>query len=391
MLKLLGFSKYDTRLSFQDRVASLLILLVYMALVLVNQFRHLATTMIWYMAVVLCFCAAVYFCKGRIKLEIGTFAVLCSITALVNYLVVGNSELDSQIYSILCLGVVMLLLQQKINTNYLLVALYVNIVVVLFHIIRGGLQTYMEIYVTSSSNFVSVHLLFVATIYYSLLEKQGRNITLIPGLIVWIVCVLAMGRGGILAASVLLIGILLKIRREKFSHMKMQGRMLTSFIIIVALLAMVPYAIDMIVKNMDTNALLARFSLHGLSDNGRMPAWIEYIEGSFSGMTNFLWGASFKHMPTVTAYGDNLHNSFLNIHAFNGIIMLVYVLVLCVKSTMYALKNKKIVFLFAFMALAMRGFTDYVFWHTNGTPFFLFFLFFPLYEAHRKKRRKRFR
>jgi len=379
MLKLLGYDKYQEKLSTKDKIASVLVFLFYFSFLLLNQIRSAYTTYFWYLVII----AGIFFAfamrKWRLNWKILVYLGLSAGTAGLNILFTGNSSFDSQAYTVLCIGITLLLIQHKINTNYLLTALYMNILVVLFRIFTGGgIQSYMKIYVTSSSNFVSVHLLFVAVIYYAVLEQQGRRIPFVPALATWIVCVMAMGRGGILSASVLMVGLVLYFRKTRFRNMKAQNRMCTILIIFIALIAAVPYVISIIMANMSTSVLLERFSTFGMSDNGRFPCWIEYITACFGDLKSFLLGASFSELKIVTRYGDNLHNSFLNIHAFNGMIMFVYIIILCIKAVFYAKRHHKMLFFWCFVTLCLRGATDYVFWHTNGTPIFLYFLFVPL-------------
>ena len=77
-------------------------------------------------------------------------------------------------------------------------------------------------------------------------------------------------------------------------------------------------------------------------------------------------------------YDNNTHNSFISIHANNGIVMLLFCVGLLIQAVNYSIKKHYYIYLACILTFCVRGFFDNVFWGTWGTVTFTFLLFVPL-------------
>ena len=120
----------------------------------------------------------------------------------------------------------------------------------------------------------------------------------------------------------------------------------------------------------------AKFEQLGLSDNGRYNIWEDYIYKGNESTMNLFWGGPIGEVPRLERFAGNLHNSFLSIHACNGIILLGVVLLIIAKRIIRGIKDRSWVYLGCFLVIIVRGFTDQMLWGTSITPIFSYYLLY---------------
>ena len=319
-----------------------------------------------YASVILCaiFSMFVY----RYVSGITVLLFLCAaISGILNFIFIGNSTYTNLLYTLMSVFIALLFCTPCVSPRSLLYAMYFHAVMVAYCFARYGLH--VNIYLRSSNNYVSCNLLLPVTVYYSLLEWRGERIPKLPALIVFILSVLAMGRGGVFSSGILLAGVL--FRSFKDFRPIHRAFLVTGMVIGTVVMIRMSSSLE----------IASRFNRNGMSDNGRFPIWMEYLHSVFKNDIYFWLGAKFKGLPLVTYHENNLHNSFLNIHAFNGALMLILLFCLSLYTVYYAIRRKRLIFLTCMASLFFRGLTDRLLWGATGTPFMLFFLMMPHFDS----------
>ncbi len=370
-----------------DWFASVLVLLY---LVLAELSRHFPIAFVRYSGRAFMYLSVFYdiFAGGRYRIpkKMVFCAALCLVTGVLNCFIVGNQDMSSLLYMLLCLLFAHMLLFRSIHPSVFLAAFYFYAALVLFLFLRDGLYT--QVYANSSNNFISVYLSFPIILYYITADRQGAPLRAIPAICYWIMTLLGRGRGGIVCGSVFLLIILLS---AIFSGRKSTGRVNKFLAAMAVLSAIILIAATIAYGKLSTWEPFRKFAKLGMSNNGRSAVWNEYLYSLSGNPSNIIFGSSFADMSVVIMYLENLHNSFLNIHAFNGIVMLGYLLGMLIWDTVLGFRHKRFVFIACLLLLSMRGFTDFVFWGgVPGTLIFFTLLFNPLlFELEPRPERRR--
>ena len=256
-----------------------------------------------------------------------------------------------------------------------LAAFYMNVALVLLKYAMGGITT--QIYLASSTNFVSVYLLCPLCIYYSIAERKREKITLLPAFVCWVTCMLSRGRGGILTASILLAGIYWVNYRKKIRTMNKYFKFFVR-VIVVLVISMTIIALISNFTYLSTRfAFLEYFNERGFESKSRMAVWTEYFTAAVKNVRNLFLGVPAGEVVTLTELRNNPHNSFLNIHMDNGLIMVLFIIWIIIRGVRYGISNQKWIYLFCLGTMVIRWSTDNVFWGTQVTPAVMFLLFFP--------------
>lgn len=346
-----------------------------MSIVLINQISHFAVIGVYYLCALFAFAVWLYGNGKKLEVpkQIAIFAVLIMLTGLINVVYPGNSTLKKQLFTIVSVGIALVFLDKRTDERVFLYMFLVSALVALVRILIGGPKG--TIYVSSSANFVSVHLLCPLVLYYSETERREKKLFLWPIVVAWVMCLVARGRGGILFCSFLLLGLIVVRVLPAFLRLDKSKKLICGAVLVGVLVLAVILTVkgDLIYKI----PVLEKFARFGMSGTGRGKIWGDYLQHTFSVFENTVFAPALETIEIVVIKGNNLHNSFLNIHAYNGLIMFVVVIVMCAYAAINGIKNRKWVYLICFATLCMRGFTDYVFWGSTGTPFLFYFLFMP--------------
>lgn len=346
----------------------------FLAMIILNQMTSSLGSVFWYVTVLACVLTGLLSHRLHLSNNAVFFISFCLVSGLLNMMLVGNSSLSKQVFLIFGVFMAWVMADDGLDPNCLLAALYLNVAVVAYHFVRYGV--YEQAYATASNNFVSVQLLYPAVIYYTVLERQGKRITVFPAALVWLFSLLAAGRGGILTCT-LFLGLLLAYLALKGMKKWPAGErhMVITAVAVVAAVAVIA-ALGNLSQIIARHEIFRTFADRGLRSS-RSILWSGYWEECFRNLRYLLFGGSNKEISVLGEFSYNLHNSFFAVHQYNGIIMLVYVLALCIRSFMYGFREKRWVFLICFATLFLRSATDFAFWTVYGTPVFFFFLFLP--------------
>lgn len=314
--------------------------------------------------------------KICINRRIALFISFCALTGFLNFVFVGNTTIIKLLECAFINTIIAcMLVEVRFDRRVLLgvTYLYCAYFAYLFLVYGGGVRLFTRY----SNNFVSIIILFPVVMYYAIAEQYRDKISYIPALIVWILSLLASGRSGIGASSILFVSIFLycELRSEKS---KQQSRVLFIFgilwkTILIILIGVVIYYIFVEYSSV----ILRKFLQSGFDNQARAVIWKDYIDHTFDSLKNIVLGTPKENLIMGRIFEGNAHNSFINIHVDNGILVLI-VFGYLVYSIVYAVKNKKWIFLICLVTFCFRAFFDNVFWGTKGTAILMYFMFFPI-------------
>lgn len=361
--------KLSKKFSTTHLITSVFSILFFVALVVVNQMGGRVIAYYWDLTVILSAMMAVmvnHFKIGKVRIF---FIILTFFTGMCNYYFVGNTTIVNQILLILFVAVSMLFTNKNVSEKVFLYMIYLNVLVVIYKFLTVGFSG--AIYTNSTSNFVSIFLLEPTAIYYATLERQNKQIDIKPMCVVWVVCLLARSRGGILTSSFLLIALFFQYFKERKKSSKL-------FIASAAGIALFALLLNMqsFINKLSNSVMMEYFIDRGM-ESSRTVIWADYLSYAFADVKSFLLGGSMTRTIAEIFFLGNPHNSFINIHIHNGLIMLIAIVVLIIMNLVNAAKSKKWIYVFCFLTLVARAFTDNMFWPTYGTPVLFYFLFLP--------------
>ena len=282
----------------------------------------------------------------------------------------GIYEVDRFIYSIMYMGMAIILLRHvgsvfKFRVLYFIVAIYLMVKIIYLKVpIRGFMLD------ESSYNFISVICLFYLALLGIMKYKNNEKLSLLEIACFVIITFVAYGRGGIVAAVVLLAGyIYLQIVENKRKY-------LIWLIIAAAIVVFIIYGNQIMGYLVDH--YLGKFVSHGFDNNGRLDIWSGFLQNCLESPTTFLFGSD----PSEVAKEGNLHNSILQMYASFGIVFMLVNLYLIAKATLYYLKSGERWLVLVFTVVFVRSLTDMVIFRGYCEIIYYFYLFNYLSRTH---------
>ena len=210
-----------------------------------------------------------------------------------------------------------------------------------------------------SRNYVSVFAIYALSLINLCYEKEKKDCPFVFFLIMWFICLSAFGRGGILASSIMVIleyayKILKKEKRkDKFKKFR-----------VILLICLAIIFVIYVYANFDwiSSTILRRFFGGESSATGsNADRWYminSYINACIKSFSAFMFGVNASEVSLV---GNNMHNSFIQLHSAFGIIGLIFVVVMSVRGFIYLIKNNKVTSAIVFFGVLIRALTDWCF------------------------------
>ena len=301
--------------------------------------------------------------------------VLYGVTLLANWLFIKNVSTSDLVVSVLMFGTGVLMTADRWSFRQGAIQCYIVLGALGLRVLRGSVA---KIVLTSSSNYVSVLLILACAIYYIGLENDGRCIhllDLIPAGAGFALAVWARGRGGILSCGVLVALVLILYARS------LTGKNAKRLVILLLLLfTMVAGMLVVGFNPMERFFSLGKFASRGASSDDRMVIWGAYLSKATESLPNFLLGGPLSEIPIIMRFEGNCHNSFIQLHAFNGIFMFVVMIGLLVRSGQYYFRSGRWITLAMMLVVCLRGMTDKFIFGQYGMPLVLYFALFPFVE-----------
>ena len=299
------------------------------------------------------------------------FSAVYTVTLGLNMALIGNIDPGSFVTSILLLGMTAVMLHYGWTKTQGAAGFYASAAIIALALMTRSKTRIFG----SSNNYISVILLLAVTLYYCPIAARKRKLTLIdlaPAAVCFGLSVWAGSRGGILSTAVLLVLIPMVWLAQGVS-----GNTKRYAVLWIA----VPVAvIAVLLKSGDISRWfmsLGKFDSRGVFSGDRLKIWGAYFEAMSSNPLYFLLGAPLKEIPQITVIGDNCHNSFLQLHAFNGIIPLVLFTALGIGAAVRYIRQKDYLTLSLLAVITLRGMTDKFIFSQYGMPVMLYLVFYP--------------
>ena len=265
--------------------------------------------------------------------------------------------------------------------------LYVMVTIFLLYRLFTSPDYYSILY-SHSRNYISVFEIFLVFLVGIVAYKKN---TVLPSWIYYctaIVCVISVGRGGILAGFILLC---FHIVQNIISTNKYNNKVSKIIILVVALnlgLIIMLFFNDVIIQK-----IFPRFSGIGTSGdsstiavNKRLWMWGSYIEACMSSIKDFILGSNPYPIVLKIHYRNdfNLHNSFFMMHVFYGVFGLVFVIIKSLEFIKYLAKEKSEL-VFIFVTFLFRAVTDYCFPGKLSAIIIWFAIFYTMANVKKKR------
>lgn len=345
------------------------VLMYFIFMILTNQLENYGVFIGFYTSLVLCGLAGLYTKDFQVNMKRLNIVLLLIITAFVNTLIVGNTRINDVIFIGLYSFASLSLISEELDEKIPLIGFMCNAIVILYKFATVGVVS-GQIFNSSSRNYVSVFLMYPLVIYYSIIGRKAKNISTIPVVIAWVICLFARGRGGIISSTLFILGVYF----VKYKNMKSARRIIVTSVIAVGV-AVAMLNISSIIQMLGASAIMEMFARNGLGSS-RTRFWPEYINLAMGSLKHFIFGADISNTFIGMHLSGNPHNSFIEMHMLNGIIGFGAIVILIIKNVIKSVKNKQYLFLVCMSSMLIRAFTDHVLWAAFGTPVLFFFMFY---------------
>lgn len=226
-----------------------------------------------------------------------------------------------------------------------------------------------------SRNIISVYLLMFFSLMIISCYQHNEKISFLPPLLFFVVCFAAVGRGGaLLGAIALILFMLFDFSKGRAKKRNVIGLPVLLTVLGVVALIMMQVAPDLI------ETVLDNFESRGVRSQ-RYNIWEDYIEKAFGSLTNLLFGASISGTIYLDRYSENLHNSFLMLHAKYGILMLSAVIIMLIQSFRKFLRHRNYSCIVVFLLMFFRMNLDYTNFNDCLDVIMIVILFCDYYPA----------
>lgn len=201
---------------------------------------------------------------------------------------------------------------------------------------------------TNSRNYISYFLFLYLTPLVFTCYRNKELIQIIYPIIILVMSILAIGRGGILMSLLFLVGWIImktKTTRHKFLFY------LTIFLLVIL-------SSSVVISPDFLELYFSRFEDRALDSEVRTIGWINYINCVFDNPYSFFTGYPVhKEAYIMDVLDGSLHNSYLTLHAragFVGIFIIFYIL----KGLIILFRNKEYLLWFFFASFLLKGISD---------------------------------
>ena len=292
-------------------------------------------------------------------------------TSIMNAIVIGNLSLNDLIKNVFLFGITISLFAFPIKFYQGVISFYVTVVIFVYFFNSGALTKEL---LTSSGNYISVLLILSVCIYYIGLHNSRKRIgviDIIPSIACFLLSIWAKGRGGVISTGFLLVLVILAIvkqnRKEGTKFYKV-FRIAIAFTILILLYK----SINLV----DEFLSIGKFEEQGF-DTPRPFMWASYLSKMIESPIYVFMGAPLNEIPVIHMFENNTHNSFLQLHALNGLVMFVFFFYYLFRAIYIYIRNDNMALLVITLTLVMRGMTDKFIFGQYGMPIMMFLALYP--------------
>lgn len=228
-----------------------------------------------------------------------------------------------------------------------------------------------------SRNYISIFGLYSLSIYNIMLEKKLKHCNIMIIFAYFMICLNAIGRGGIIASGIILV---LFIYRKIFVNTKKNYKTIIKIVLffIVAFILLI-----MISNNIGYIKITYFGRFFGVENSAEKSTQIrisivkDYIESCNNSIISFIFGGN---AGDYTIVSDNLHNSYLQLHSKFGIIAVAFVIYFSIKSCIFMKKNNLLDSLYIFIGILVRAFFDWMFPSSPIDIILLYYMLLPVFS-----------
>lgn len=291
---------------------------------------------------------------------------------LIGVIVNGNIDFQEILWPIGFIGISLVLLNFKMSYRLTQFMYYISVVILSIQILISGNVNNLE--AISSRNAISVMVLIVFSILVISSYQNDMKIGIFPVMLGTTVAILAVGRSGILTFFLLLVSFLVFRFDGKKHSVKISVRTLValasiSIFFFIAYKYFEPYIVD-VIRNFEARGL----------ESVRTRLWTDYVEKVSKSFRYIVLGAPIEGTYLLNNYSSNLHNSMLMLHAKYGLIVLISVIIMVIKSIKFFLKRKNYLFFTLLIITLFRMQFDYTNFSAQLDVIFFYLVFFRHYE-----------
>jgi len=214
----------------------------------------------------------------------------------------------------------------------------------------------------SSRNHISSIMIFYTVFVYMTLSIPENKYPLLPVTILNILSLWAIGRSGIIASAVLLLGILI-FRKISIYYW------LTILTMVVSVYIIVEYDFLSKVNVFEKSFTLVKFRNNQILDDIRFVLMKEYI-ASINNPISIMFGNEYDYLRGMS--NSNVHNSFITIHSRLGILGVLIIVYAIYKVIRYLIKME--VYGLLLLVILIRSFSDTILMPNQPFDFIFYYL-----------------
>ncbi|MBE6084924.1 MAG: hypothetical protein E7203_05560 [Selenomonas ruminantium] len=301
------------------------------------------------------------------------FFLIYTIFGAISIAVNQNADIYELAYPLSYMSVGLLLLNFKSSFRLIQMIYYiVSVIFIACIVYAGGVD---NLVMQSSRNNISVYELQLWTLYVISAYQNKQDIHIWSVLIGWLVCLFSIGRSGIITFSIILF-CLICIKVKECKEMRYKNAL--GLVVVILGGALVCCFTDDIIMKMIDN-----FELRGL-ESVRTKIWEEYLIKVQESYTYVLFGAPQRYTFYLDMYANNLHNSFLQLHAKYGLAMVMIIFMMLEITIMEIYFRKEVYLLIPLIGIIFRMNFDYTNFNGVLDVVFVYYLLYPYYKTGMK-------
>lgn len=302
-----------------------------------------------------------------------------------NYLIrpVWRYSVIAIVSSVCYMGIAYFLLRNKCKSKMIhaMYYLFAAVVIVQIFVLK---KPYRKIMVDGTShNYVSVLLLFYIALTVMLDAKRDKKTSFIMICMYAFACLMAYGRGGILSAGLLIVGVGSFRWYEKRKELK-------TIAITVLLVGFIILNANEIVNSLLSTGAFEKFQESGMNSGGRSIIWKQFLSTCTDNWYSFIFGGNPSVITMANKNGEgNLHNSFLQMYASFGLFFFLLNIFLIIAASVWNLYHHRNTMVIVAGVFFLRLFTDKGMFKGYGEIVMYYYIFDFMIQVSTQVRLKR--
>lgn len=301
------------------------------------------------------------------------FLFMYSLFGIVSGLYNGNLDIQELFWPFGFMSIGLLSLNFKLPSTFLKY-LYLGYCIIIFILIMtsGNVDSFKH---ASSRNTISSDVVLYFSLYVIAAYQNCKTISMFYPFTGFLLCIMATGRSGILTGCLLVFFFMVFDFRDGKAKMRKSSLLLAGFLLII-FLGILNYFFNDYVESAIMN-----FQWRQL-ESARTFIWKDYLTKMFSSLLNIFFGASISGTYYLNLYNENLHNSFLMLHAKYGMFGVLLILFLLIQTFIKLSKEKNVFLLMPLFLVLFRMNFDYTNFNSGLDTILIFYLLYPYYKCN---------